>query len=49
MIDDPQSFSTIILPRKSVFQLCSLLSEKNDKIIMQTSENKIQFKIGKLN
>ena len=47
MIDDPQSFSSIILPRKSVFQLCSLLSEKNDKIIMQTSENKIQFKIGK--
>ena len=48
LIENPQSFSSLILPRKSVFQLCSLLAETNDKVVMQTSENKIQFKIGKI-
>ena len=35
-----------ILPRKTVFQLCTLLSETNDTLIMQTSENKVKFVIG---
>ena len=48
LIENPQSFSSLILPRKTVFQLCSLLAETTDKVVMQTSENKIQFKIGKI-
>ena len=39
-------FNSIILPKKTVFQLCTLLQETNNKIVMQTSETKIQFKIG---
>ena len=47
LIENPESFTSLILPRKTVFQLCSLLAETDEKVIMQTSENKIQFKIGK--
>ncbi len=43
-----QNFSSFILPKKTVFQLCSLLIDTNEKITMQTSENKVQFKIGKI-
>ena len=38
----------IILPKKTVFQLCNLLAETNEKVLIQTSESKIQFKIGKV-
>jgi len=41
-------FNSLILPRKTVFQLCSLLSEKTEKLKMQTSENKIRFSIGNI-
>ena len=41
-------FNSLILPRKTVFQLCSLLSETNEKLSMQTSDNKIEFTIGKI-
>ncbi len=47
-IDNVNSFSSIILPRKTVFQLCSVLSESNDKLYTQTSENKVKFSIGKI-
>ena len=41
-------FSSLILPRKTVFQLCSLLSETSDKLTMQTSDNKIKFSLGNI-
>ncbi len=47
-IDKVTNFSPIILPRKTVFQLCSLLAETRDQLVMQTSENKIKFSLGKM-
>ena len=41
-------FNSLILPRKTVFQLCSLLSETNEKLLIQSSENKIKFTVGKI-
>ena len=45
-VDPSTNFSSLILPKKTVFQLCTLLQETNEKIIMQTSDSKIQFSIG---
>ena len=45
-IENKDDFASLILPRKTVFQLCILLSESNEKLSMQTSENKIKFKLG---
>ena len=36
----------MILPRKTVFQLCSLLSESTENLSMQTTDNKIKFTLG---
>ena len=47
-IENEDNFSPLILPRKTVFQLCSLLTESNEKISMQTSENKIKFTLGNI-
>ena len=47
-IDKSARLSSLIIPKKTIFQLCSLLQETNEKVIMQTSETKIQFKIGKI-
>ena len=47
-IENPDDFSSLILPKKTVFQLCTLLAEFNQKLYMQTSENKIKFKIGSI-
>jgi len=47
-IEKGSSIDSLILPKKTVFQLCNLLQETNEKIIMQTGETKIQFKIGKI-
>ena len=47
-IENISDFTSLILPRKTVFQLCSLLTETNDKLTMQTSENKIKFSLGKI-
>ncbi len=41
-------FNSLILPRKTVFQLCTLLSESSEKFSMQTSDNKIKFSLGKI-
>ena len=41
-------FKPFILPRKTVFQLCSLLSETNEQLKMQVSENKVKFTIGQI-
>ena len=47
-IENINNFSAIILPRKTVFQICSILSETSDSVVIQFSENKIKFSIGKL-
>ena len=47
-IENPKNFSQLILPRKTVFQLCSLLTESTEKLTIQTSENKIKFTAGSM-
>jgi DNA polymerase-3 subunit beta len=47
-IENIDNFSSLILPRKTVFQLCSLLAESNGKLSMRTSENKIKFTLGNI-
>ena len=47
LVDNIQSFSSIIIPRKTVFQLCNLL-ENIDKLLIQASANKIKFSLGKI-
>ena len=47
-IKDANEFNSLILPRKTVFQLCSLLTENFDQLAMQTSENKIKFTLGNI-
>ena len=47
-IEDIKDFTSIILPRKTVFQMCSLLAETSDQLTMQSSENKIKFTLGKM-
>ena len=45
-IDNSNKFSSFILPRKTVYQLSSLLSEINDDVEIVISDNKVLFKIG---
>mgnify|MGYP001447086905 CR=1 FL=1 len=47
-ISNANDFVSIILPRKAVFQLCTLLSETQNEVAMQISDNKIKFSIGKI-
>ena len=47
-IENNTDFTSLILPRKTVFQLCSLLSEVTEQLYMQTSDNKIKFSLGKI-
>jgi len=47
-IESANDFSSLILPRKTVFQLCSLLTESAEKLSMKISENKIQFTLGNI-
>ena len=47
-IDNILDFEPFILPRKTVFQLCSLLTEKSETLFIQISENKVMFSIGKV-
>ena len=47
-IGKTDDFSSLILPRKTVFQLSSLLAETSDQLTMQASENKIKFTIGNI-
>ena len=44
-VESGKAFHPLILPKKTVFQLCNLLADTNEKVIIQTSDNKIQFKI----
>jgi DNA polymerase-3 subunit beta len=45
---DKNDFDSLILPRKTVFQLCSLLAESSEQLTMQSSENKIKFTLGNM-
>ncbi len=47
-IEKAADFTSLILPRKTVFQLCSILSESPNPLSMQTSENKIKFTSGNM-
>mgnify|MGYP001203441646 CR=1 FL=1 len=47
-IDTATNFTSLILPRKTAFQLCSLLAENSDQLTMQTSDNKIKFNLGNM-
>ena len=47
-IENPKNFSSLILPRKTVYQLCSFLTESTEKLSMHTSENKIRFTLGNI-
>ena len=40
-------FSSLILPKKTVFQLCNLLQEINEKVKIQSSDTKIKFEMNK--
>ena len=40
-------FNSLILPRKLSTNFLLLLSENNEQLTMQTSENKIKFSLGK--
>ena len=48
-IENIKNFASIIIPRKTVFQLCSLLENVDEKLFIQTSSNKIKFSLGKIN
>ena len=45
-IDKGTNLSSLILPKKTVLQLCNLLQDSEGDILIQTSETKIQFVIG---
>ncbi len=45
-IENSKKIKSFILPKKTVFQLCSLLEESDEKIFLYSSDTKIQFKIG---
>jgi DNA polymerase III subunit beta len=47
-VESTSDFTSLILPRKTVFQLCSLLTESTNPLTMQTSENRIKFSLGKM-
>ena len=47
-IENTADFTSLILPRKTVFQLCSLLAESSDQLTMQTSDNKTKFTFGNM-
>ncbi len=47
-IDNITDFTSLILPKKTVFQLCGLLTEATEQLIMQTSDNKIKFTLGNI-
>ena len=44
-VENINNFSSLILPRKTVYQLCSILAESKQALTMQISENKIKFSI----
>jgi DNA polymerase III subunit beta len=47
-VENTSNFTSLILPRKTVYQLCALLTEMPEQLTMQSSENKIKFTLGKI-
>ena len=47
-VENIADFKSLIIPRKTLFQLSSLLSETTEKLTMQSSDNKIKFTLGKI-
>jgi DNA polymerase-3 subunit beta len=47
-IGNINDFTSLILPRKTVFQLCSLLTEDASQLTMQTTDNKVKFNLGNM-
>ena len=47
-IEKLKDFIPIIIPRKTVFQLCSILTESQEQLTMQVSDNKIKFTLGNI-
>ena len=47
-VENADNFSSLILPKKTVFQLCSLLSDTSEKVSIQNTDNKIKFSMGKM-
>ena len=47
-IENAADFTSLIIPRKTVFQLSSLLAETSYQLTMQTSDNKIMFSFGNM-
>ena len=45
-VESLDNFKSFILPKKAVFQLCNLLQDGTGKISLNSSDTKIQFKIG---
>ncbi len=45
-IKNIDKFPSLIIPRKSVYQLCALLSENTEPLTMQVDENRIKFTLG---
>ena len=41
-----EDFRSFILPKKAVFQLCNLLQESKEEVLLHSSDSKIQFQIG---
>tara|TARA_B110000438_G_scaffold298555_1_gene347020 strand:+ start:951 stop:1733 length:783 start_codon:yes stop_codon:yes gene_type:complete len=46
-IDKGINFTSLILPKKTVYQLCILIQETDNKVGMNIGDSKIQFKFGK--
>ena len=44
-VENLDDFKSFILPKKAIFQLCNLLQENEEKVFLNTSDTKIQFKI----
>ena len=47
-ITDAENFSSLIIPRKTVYLLTTLLESSNNKVLLKTSDSKIQFKIDNI-
>ena len=45
--ENDYNFSPLILPKKTAYMICTLIEENENKILIQTTESKIKFTIGK--
>lgn len=47
-IDSARNLNSLILPKKTSFQLIALLTENQNQLLMHTSDNKIKFTLGNM-